>query len=278
MKTANEILADLSVLRSKKADIEEQIQRKEADYERLQQSDILPIGTRVKLLKSWATEENYRKMSGWRAYLHFMTPDNTATIQQVGCYEGNVSYFLKFDDETCYYTSGEGTYEAKALFHFKREHFKVLENTHEIRSNTMQLKFKKLSPEAKLPEFKTKGAAGMDITTIDTYILAPLERKIFQTGLAVAIPEGYEIQVRPRSGLACREGLSVINTPGTIDSDYRGEIGVCLVNLTKNHYPVKAGDRIAQLVVNKVEQPEIIEVEELDETDRGDGGFGSTGK
>lgn len=142
----------------------------------------------------------------------------------------------------------------------------------------MQIKFKKLSKDAKLPEYKTTGSAGMDVYSIENCFLHPLERRILKTGIAVEIPSGYEIQVRPRSGLACKEGISVINTPGTIDADYRGEIGICLVNLSNEMYPVKVGDRIAQLVVNKIEQPEIVEVDELDVTERGDGGFGSTGK
>lgn len=141
----------------------------------------------------------------------------------------------------------------------------------------MKLKFKKLVEDAIIPEFKTAGSAGMDICSIQNDTLAPGEFKIIKTGLACAIPEGYEIQVRPRSGLACKHGVTVINTPGTIDSDYRGEIGVGLVNLSKGQFDIKKGDRIAQLVVNKIERPEIEIVEELDSTERGEGGFGSTG-
>jgi dUTP pyrophosphatase len=107
----------------------------------------------------------------------------------------------------------------------------------------------------------------------------PVERKEFQTGLAVAVEDGYEVQVRARSGLSAKEGVTVINGVGTIDSDYRGQIGVALVNLNHNcHVTIHKGDRIAQLVVNKIEQPEIIVVDELGETIRGEGGFGSTGK
>ena len=143
----------------------------------------------------------------------------------------------------------------------------------------MQIKFKKLCNDAIIPEYQTAGSAGMDICTIDDYVLMPGERKVFQTGLAVAVEDGYEVQVRARSGLSAKEGVTVINGVGTIDSDYRGQIGVALVNLNHNcHVTIHKGDRIAQLVVNKIEQPEIIVVDELEETVRGEGGFGSTGK
>lgn len=140
-----------------------------------------------------------------------------------------------------------------------------------------EIKFKKLNEDAKIPEYKSKGAAGMDICAAESVTLMRGEFKIVKTGLACAIPEGYEIQVRPRSGLACKSGVTVINTPGTIDSDYRGEIGVGLINLGETFIQINKGDRIAQLVVNKIEQPKIEVVEELDETERGAGGFGSTG-
>ena len=143
----------------------------------------------------------------------------------------------------------------------------------------MQIKFKKLCNEAVVPEYQTAGSAGMDIRTIEDYRLMPGERHIFKTGLAVAVEDGYEVQVRARSGLSAKEGVTVINGVGTIDSDYRGQIGVALVNLNHNcHVTIHKGDRIAQLVVNKIEQPEIIVVDELGETIRGEGGFGSTGK
>ena len=118
----------------------------------------------------------------------------------------------------------------------------------------------------------------MDVKCIESVMLAPGQFAIVKTGLACAIPEGYEIQVRPRSGLACKCGITVINTPGTIDSDYRGEIGVGLINLSGQTAFITKGERIAQLVVNKIEQPEIVVVDELSKTDRGSGGFGSTGK
>ena len=141
----------------------------------------------------------------------------------------------------------------------------------------MKVKFKKLNEEAIIPEFKTAGSAGMDITSIEDVTLNPGQFKIVKTGLACAIGEGYEVQIRPRSGMACKYGITVINTPGTIDSDYRGEIGVGLINLSAGQFDINKGDRIAQLVVNKIEQPEIEIVDELDETERGAGGFGSTG-
>ncbi len=131
-----------------------------------------------------------------------------------------------------------------------------------------------------LPEYKTKSSAGMDIrANIDeTVVLQPLERKLIPTGLYIALPEGYEAQIRPRSGLALNEGLGLLNSPGTIDADYRGEIGVIVVNLSNNVVSIKDGDRICQMVINKVEQAEWMEVRELDETERGAGGFGHTGK
>lgn len=142
----------------------------------------------------------------------------------------------------------------------------------------MQIKFKKLCKEAVVPEYQTAGSAGMDIRTIEDYRLMPGERHIFKTGLAVAVEDGYEVQVRARSGLSAKCGVTVINGVGTIDSDYRGEIGVALINHNIMPVLINAGDRIAQLVVNKIEQPEIIVVDELGETIRGEGGFGSTGK
>lgn len=141
----------------------------------------------------------------------------------------------------------------------------------------MKIKFKKLNEEALIPEFQTKGSAGMDIHSIESVTLEPMDFKIVKTGLAVEIPDGYEIQVRPRSGMACKRGITVINTPGTIDADYRGEIGVGLINLSSKPVLIGHGERIAQLVVNRIEQPEIEVVSELSETDRGSGGFGHTG-
>lgn len=131
-----------------------------------------------------------------------------------------------------------------------------------------------------LPEYKTKLSAGMDIrANIDgTIVLQPLERKLIPTGLFIELPEGYEAQIRPRSGLALNEGLGILNSPGTIDADYRGEIGIIVVNLSNNVVSVNDGDRICQMVINKIEQPELVEVKELGDSERGAGGFGHTGK
>lgn len=141
----------------------------------------------------------------------------------------------------------------------------------------MKLKFKKLQEDAIIPEYKSSGAAGMDICSIEDFTLEPNEFRIAKTGLACAVDEGYEVQVRPRSGMACKRGITVINSPGTVDADYRGEVGVGLINHSEEIVQICKGDRIAQLVVNKIEQPEIEVVSELDETERGSGGFGSTG-
>ena len=131
-----------------------------------------------------------------------------------------------------------------------------------------------------LPEYKTKLSAGMDIRANldETVVLQPLERKLVPTGLFIELPEGYEAQMRPRSGLALNEGLGLLNSPGTIDADYRGEIGIIVVNLSNNVVSIKDGDQIAQMVINKVEQAELVEVKELTDTERGAGGFGHTGK
>lgn len=131
-----------------------------------------------------------------------------------------------------------------------------------------------------LPSYATIGAAGLDLkANLDESIfLKPLERCIVKTGLFIALPVGFEAQVRPRSGLAAKNGITVLNSPGTIDADYRGEIGVILVNLSNEHFEIKDGERIAQLVIAKHEQIDWDEVTILSETDRGEGGFGSTGK
>lgn len=130
-----------------------------------------------------------------------------------------------------------------------------------------------------LPKYETVNSAGMDLrANIDSPILLKsLDRKLIPTGLHIALPEGYEAQVRPRSGLALKKGITCLNTPGTIDADYRGDVGVILVNLSHEDFVVQPGERIAQMVINKVEQGELIEVEVLDETERGEGGFGHTG-
>lgn len=130
-----------------------------------------------------------------------------------------------------------------------------------------------------LPKYETSLSAGVDLrANIESpIVLKPLERSLVKTGLFIALPEGYEAQVRPRSGLAFKNGITVLNSPGTIDADYRGEIGVILVNLSNADFTVNDGERIAQLVVAKHEQANFVEVTELDETSRGAGGFGSTG-
>ncbi len=129
-----------------------------------------------------------------------------------------------------------------------------------------------------LPDYATEGAAGMDVLAAEDVTLAPGARHAVATGLSVAIPPGYEIQVRPRSGLALKHGISVPNAPGTIDSDYRGELKVILINLGHGAFEVRRGDRIAQLVLAPVVRAGWLEVDELDETARGEGGFGSTGR
>ena len=130
-----------------------------------------------------------------------------------------------------------------------------------------------------LPAYATPQSAGMDLrANLDAPItLHPLERRLSPTGLHIALPEGYEAQVRPRSGLALKHGLTVLNTPGTIDADYRGEIGVVLINLSQEDFVVNDGERIAQMVIARHEQGDFVVVEELDETERGEGGYGHTG-
>lgn len=130
-----------------------------------------------------------------------------------------------------------------------------------------------------LPKYATPQSAGMDLRANldEAIVLHPLEHKLIPTGLRMALPAGYEAQVRPRSGLALKHGITVLNTPGTIDADYRGEIGVILVNLSNQDFTVEDGERIAQMVIAHHEQPELISVETLDETERGEGGFGHSG-
>ena len=131
-----------------------------------------------------------------------------------------------------------------------------------------------------LPQYATPASAGVDLKAAikEAITLAPLERSIIPTGLKIALPEGYEAQVRPRSGLAAKHGITVLNSPGTIDADYRGEMGVILVNLSQTSFTIQPEERIAQLVVAKYEQIQWEETQELSQTNRGAGGFGSTGK
>ncbi len=131
-----------------------------------------------------------------------------------------------------------------------------------------------------LPAYETMLSAGMDLrANIDKpVILKPLERTLIKTGLFIELPEGYEAQIRPRSGLAYKHGITVLNTPGTIDADYRGEIGIILVNLSSEEFVIKDGERICQMIIAKHEKAELIEVDTLNKTERGAGGFGHTGK
>lgn len=130
-----------------------------------------------------------------------------------------------------------------------------------------------------LPAYATMQSAGMDLrANIDEpIVLKPLERRLIPTGLHIALPAGYEAQVRPRSGLALKKGITVLNSPGTVDADYRGEVGVLLINLSQEDFVVNDGERIAQMVIARHEQAEFVEVEVLDETERGEGGYGHTG-
>jgi len=130
-----------------------------------------------------------------------------------------------------------------------------------------------------LPQYATSQSAGMDLrANLDEPVtLKPLERRLIPTGLHIALPVGFEAQIRPRSGLALKKGITVLNTPGTIDADYRGEIGVVLINLSQEEFVVNDGERIAQMVIARHEKADFIEVEVLDETERGEGGYGHTG-
>ena len=142
----------------------------------------------------------------------------------------------------------------------------------------MTLRFKRIHPDAVLPAYAHPSDAGMDLRSVDELTLAPGARALVHTGLVMLLPAGYEAQVRPRSGLALKYGVTVLNAPGTIDSGYRGEVGVILANFGDADFQVKKGDKVAQLVIAPVTQPEVVETDVIDETDRGDGGFGSTGK
>lgn len=142
----------------------------------------------------------------------------------------------------------------------------------------MKVQMTKIDKELPTPHYKHHGDAGMDIYSREDAVLQPGEFKIIPTGIKMAIPHGYEVQVRPRSGLAAKNGVSIVNTPGTIDAGYRGEFAVILINHGKQPFEVKRADRIAQIVFNRIETAELEEVEELPESTRGEGGFGSTGK
>ena len=131
-----------------------------------------------------------------------------------------------------------------------------------------------------IPKYMTEGAAGMDVKAFikSPVILKPLERALIPTGIKMEIPLGYEVQVRPRSGLALKHGITLVNSPGTIDSDYRGEVGVIVINLSNEEYTINDGERIGQLVLQKVHKMEFLEVQSLSDTERAEGGFGHTGK
>lgn len=130
-----------------------------------------------------------------------------------------------------------------------------------------------------LPQYATAQSAGMDLRAdiTEDIVLRPMERRLIGTGLRIALPEGFEAQIRPRSGLALKHGITVLNTPGTVDADYRGELKVLLVNFSDEPFTIHAGERIAQMVIARYEQAELLEVEQLDETERGEGGYGHTG-
>ena len=148
-----------------------------------------------------------------------------------------------------------------------------------LRTDTVEVLITRLPHGEGLPvtQRATTGSAGCDIASAEGGIVGPLERRLFKTGFRIAVPEGYECQLRPRSGLALKHGITLPNTPATIDSDYRGEIMIALVNLGREPFEVTRGMRIAQMIIAKVERAEFAEVEELPDSGRGDGGFGSTG-
>lgn len=141
----------------------------------------------------------------------------------------------------------------------------------------MKVRVKKIHKDAKIPNYAHQGDSGMDLYSVEEATIEPGERKMVGTGLQISLPKGFEAQVRPKSGLAANFGVTVLNTPGTIDSSYRGEIVIIVANLGKESFKVEKGKKIAQMVIARVEEAEIKEVEELDDTARKDGGFGSTG-
>lgn len=144
----------------------------------------------------------------------------------------------------------------------------------------IELKIKKpVNYDLPLPSYETKGSSGMDLRawTEEDIILNPGEIRLVPTGISISIPRGYEAQIRPRSGLALKHGIGFVNSPGTIDSDYRGEIGIIMTNFGREPFTVRKGDRIAQMVIARVYQAQILEVDDLDETTRGEGGFGHSG-
>src|SRR5215467_5041341 len=142
----------------------------------------------------------------------------------------------------------------------------------------IEIKIKLLDPGVPMPKYQHHGDAGLDLPSRADFVLEPGERVLVPTGIAVAIPEGYAGFVLPRSGLAARNGIALVNSPGLIDSGYRGEVTVVMINTDRSEaFRIRRGDRIAQLVIQRVEEVKLVEVQDLDETSRGDGGFGSTG-
>ncbi|MFT4343274.1 MAG: dUTP diphosphatase [Candidatus Woesearchaeota archaeon] len=139
------------------------------------------------------------------------------------------------------------------------------------------VKITKSHENAIIPTYAKKGDAGVDLTAVEKYVLKPGERTLIATGLRIALPDGYEAQIRPRSGLALKHGISIVNSPGTIDAGYRGDIGIIIINHGNSEFVVEQGMRIAQMVIKQVEQAVFEECESLDETERGSGGFGHTG-
>jgi len=142
----------------------------------------------------------------------------------------------------------------------------------------MRVNIMRVDKELPLPSYAHDGDAGVDLYSSEDYVLKPGETKLISSGIKIEVPKEYEAQIRPRSGLALKNSVTVLNTPGTIDHQYRGIVGIILINHGKNDFHIKKGERIAQMVFNKIESVDFNEVEELSETKRGDGGFGSTGK
>ena len=142
---------------------------------------------------------------------------------------------------------------------------------------TIEVQIQKLCDDAVIPQYAHEGDAGVDLYSRVDYELKPGERYLIPTGLKMAIPHGYEGQVRPKSGLALKSGITVLNTPGTVDAPYRGEVGVIVINHDKNSYQIKKGEKIAQMIFNEIKYANFKVVDSLDETTRGEGGFGSTG-
>jgi dUTP pyrophosphatase len=141
----------------------------------------------------------------------------------------------------------------------------------------VRIKIKKLNSEAIIPHYSHEGDAGMDVYSVENVLINPNERKLIQTGLSFEISRGFEIQIRPKSGLALNSGITILNTPGTLDSGYRGELKIILFNASNNPYQVKKSEKIAQIILTRYEEAEIEETNELTQTKRAEGGFGSTG-